>query len=145
MQFMVAISREEEKQAFSRRLRAACEFRAIKLRGRATYLAKQMDVSTQAAQKWLDAEAIPDQTNIGRLATILRVNAEWLQAGPGDKVIPANTDEVAQKLAFIWGALSDEDKKTILRLASGLATLPDEDNKPKPILEPPTSSDPVSK
>lgn len=144
MQFMVAISREEEKQGFSRRLNAACEHREIKPRGRAAYLAKQMDVSTQGARKWLEADSIPDQTNIGRLATILQVNAEWLQLGPGDKVIPANTDEVAQQLQFIWPALSDEDKKTILRLASGLATLPNQNNKPKPILEPPASSDPVS-
>lgn len=144
MQFMVAITREEEKQGFSRRLNAACEHREIKLRGRAAYLAKQMDVSTQAAQKWLEGLSIPDQTNIGRLAVLLQVNAEWLQVGPGDKVIPANTDEVAQKLAFIWRALSDDDKKTILRLASGLATLPNQNDKPKPILEPPPPSDPVS-
>jgi transcriptional regulator with XRE-family HTH domain len=144
MQFMVAISREEEKQGFSRRLNAACEFREIKLRGRPAYLAKQMGVSPQGARKWLEAYSIPDQTNIGRLAVLLQVNAEWLQVGPGDTVIPANTDEVAQKLAFIWAALSEDDKKTILRLASGLATLPNQNDKPKPILEPPPPSDPVS-
>lgn len=144
MQFMVAITREEEKRAFSRRLQTACDSRGIKLRGRATYLAKQLGVSTQAAQKWLDAEAIPDQTNIGRLANHLQVNAEWLQAGPGDTLIPANTDEVAQKLAFIWRALSESDKKTILRLASGMAALPDKDDEQKPVLKPPALSDPVS-
>lgn len=142
---MVVSNRETEKQEFAARLNRACDRIGVKQWGRAGWLAKQFSphLSTQATQKWLSGLSIPDQTNIARLSKVLTVDASWLQSGPGLEVVPANNDEIAQKLAFIWRYLDDDDKKKILGFAQ-VAALPNKDDKPKLVFELPPVSDPAT-
>ncbi len=119
-------------------------------RGRAQWLARELKkigwrISHQGTQKWLDGETIPSQPNIIRLSKILHVNAQWLQAGPGDRVVPAAAgDEIARELAFIWPHLTPDDRRKILSYAQ-LAALPNKHDEAEAAFEFPSSSAPVRK
>lgn len=130
VQPMVVNSRDEEKAAFSRRLANACaEFPECPgEHGRAAWLARQFTpaLSSQAVLKWFKGESMPDMTNIPRLAGILKVDASWLLAGPGDAVVREFApDEALQKVIRAWPEMGDEMRKRLEHLADLTLPLPD--------------------
>ena len=66
---------------FSKRLNTALEKKGLPVRGRATELAKTFSVTTKAASKWLNGEALPDTKKIIDLAIWLDISVEWLLTG----------------------------------------------------------------
>lgn len=125
---MVVNTRMEEKLAFARRLDAACAELpdCPKDHGRASWLARQFNpsLSAQAVQKWFNGESMPDMTNIPRLAAILRADASWLIAGPGEKFVPEfKQNEQLMDLIRVWDDLGDDGHLRILHFAEVL-TLP---------------------
>jgi len=80
---------EQEKSAFSERLRAALNESPDHVKG-ATDLARHFNlrhrggapVSTQTAHKWLSGRAIPTNDKIDTLAKWLQISAHWLHYGP---------------------------------------------------------------
>jgi len=125
---MVVNSRDEEKAAFSRRLSNACaEFPDCPAaHGRASWLSRQFEprLSAQAVQKWFDGVSMPDMTNIPRLAAILKADASWLLAGPGDEFVPEfKSNEALMNLIRRWPDLGDDGHLRMLQLAE-LLSLP---------------------
>lgn len=86
---------EEERHAFSERLRSALDEAGWRSIG-ATALARQFNaraagapVTAHAARKWLLGDAIPAQDNLQELARWLEVPAHWLRFGEGAAFKPA--------------------------------------------------------
>ncbi len=85
---MAAMPTNEEKIAFSQRLKLALRRSPEPVRG-ATDLALRFNlrhhgnaVSAQTAHKWLNGRAIPTKDKLGTLADWLQVNEHWLHYGP---------------------------------------------------------------
>lgn len=82
--------KENNKTQFTKRLQEACLDAGVAGRGLGKKiidsLAKQgIRVSGPAVWKWLNAESIPDSTNILALSDWLNVRPEWLEYGRGAK------------------------------------------------------------
>lgn len=79
--------------AFASRLSEACDGVSIvpKERGRARYIAKLMQVSSESARKWLAGESLPSMAHAVQLAFHLDVYVEWLLTGRGPKRIATIT------------------------------------------------------
>jgi hypothetical protein len=133
LQPMVVKTRMEEKLSFATRLDAACAAceSCPKGRHRVNWLRMQFDppLSNQGVRKWFTGEVIPDQTNIARLAAVLDVNAQWLQAGPGDEVVKAlPPDEGLQKVIRAWPEMGDDLRKRLEHYAELSLPLPDKNH-----------------
>lgn len=78
---------EKDRKEFSKRLIEAClEFPpTAPEHGRASYLARAIQVSPKGASKWLDGEAKPRDSRIKGLSKLLGVNYLWLRDGIGEK------------------------------------------------------------
>ncbi|WP_414499407.1 helix-turn-helix domain-containing protein [Zymobacter sp. IVIA_12111.31 C1] len=89
----------EKKALFAERLKqASIAKNGGKTHGIASMLAKMMDVSVQAASKWLSGKAVPDAHRWGEIAAHLNVSASWL-AGASHETpegIDYNKEQVAQ-------------------------------------------------
>jgi hypothetical protein len=134
---MVVNTRDEEKAAFSRRLNNACDAfpncpkDPPKNHGRVSWLARQFNppLSAQAVQKWFDGVSIPDQTNIARLAGILKADTSWLLAGPGDDFVPQiSPDERLRNVIRAWPEMGDDMRKAFEHLSGLSLPLPDKKN-----------------
>lgn len=95
---------EQEKAAFSERLRAALNDGPDSVKG-ATDLARHFNlrhrgsapVSTQTAHKWLSGRAIPTTDKIDTLAHWLQVTPHWLHYGPEPVLPPVKTRKDGQR------------------------------------------------
>lgn len=143
---------EQEKAAFSERLRAALNDSAETVKG-ATDLARHFNlrhrggapVSTQTAHKWLSGRAIPTADKIDTLATWLQVTAHWLHYGPEpvqttagktrkdgqrrDVKYPVSAESLT--LAEKIRALSPRKRFLIEELVTQLYREPDESDEPE--------------
>lgn len=108
------VKKEDLKEEFSRRLRAALLDAGVGGRGEARRIREAMksqgiSVSEPGVWKWLNASAIPDQTNILALSRWLNVRPEWLEYGrdsaPKESSIPPESE---------WGTVDAWDKNTPL-------------------------------
>lgn len=108
------VKKEDLKEEFSRRLRAALLDAGVGGRGEARRIREAMksqgiSVSEPGVWKWLNASAIPDQTNILALSRWLNVRPEWLEYGrnsaPKEPSIPPESE---------WGTVDAWDKNTPL-------------------------------
>ncbi len=114
-----------------------------------------MDLNQNSILKWFSGMSVPDQTNVVRLATLLRVNAQWLQVGPGSEVIPDNNDDFWEKIRPLLPHLDERAKTAILHYAQIEAssapkirlpaTFPNENEPEEPGLELPPFRDPITK
>lgn len=80
------VKKEDLKEEFSKRLRAALLDAGVGGRGQTGRIREAMKsqgivVSEPGVWKWLNAAAIPDQTNILALSRWLNVRPEWLEYG----------------------------------------------------------------
>ena len=76
---MVGLTLGTEAQQFSTRL-----LNQLKANGHptsATYLARQFNVTPQAARQWLNGVFIPKEQNMQVLAKWLKVDPRWLRYG----------------------------------------------------------------
>lgn len=93
------VKKDDVKEAFSRRLDAACLDAGVAGRGlpgriKAALKKQGIEISEPAIWKWRNGAAIPDSTNILALSRWLNVRAEWLEYG----VEPMSQDAaIAQK------------------------------------------------
>lgn len=130
---MVVNTRDAEKMGFALRLAAACEEcpDCREARSRVSWLRHQFNpaLSDQAVRKWFNGEVIPDQANIARLASVLGVNAQWLQAGGSDAVVKSPPDDARLKnLIRAWPEIGEDMKTRIGHLAELALPLPDKNN-----------------
>lgn len=130
---MVVNTRDAEKMGFALRLAAACDLSPAcrAARSRVSWLRHQFSpaLSDQAVRKWFDGETIPDQPHIARLATVLDVDAHWLQAGGSDAVMKAPpSDERLQKVIRAWPELGEDMKTRFEHYADLALPLPDKND-----------------
>lgn len=69
------------EKSVAQRLNAALTALNYPHRGRRKRLSDELGVSGEAARKWLSGETIPSMENAVRLATLARVDVEWLLTG----------------------------------------------------------------
>lgn len=86
---MVGPSSEAIRRSFGRRLHQALDrYKETRARrGRAAWLAQRFRVSPQAAQKWLNGEALPDMAHLAALCVHLKIRVDWLFTGEGPMYI----------------------------------------------------------
>lgn len=130
---------DEEKQAFSKRLkeamrRARIDMRSPTLVAREFNLRYQGDpVSTQAVRKWLAGKALPPQDKIRALGLWLDVSAHWLRFGEGDgregrQPLAARQEAGTYRLEHGWPSkkfelLNDAHKRIVLEMVHALLRL----------------------
>jgi len=112
----------DEKQEFSKRLHAACDFAGIvKGRGRRAELARMFGVSGESARKWLEGFSIPDTKRIPEIAKKLGVRGEWLLTGigPMQEAPEQYRDQVAEPRSptYSISGLGSDNEVDILTLA----------------------------
>lgn len=73
---------------FAARLSQLCDEKRLPERGRQTQLAKVMEVTPNAARKWLLGEGMPELDMAIKLAQWGDVNVLWLLQGTGPKRTP---------------------------------------------------------
>lgn len=76
-------NKQAARRGFSARLARACDVAGLppKYRGRQAAIAETFGVSSTAARKWLEGEAIPTTARIHAIARRLGVGADWLLTG----------------------------------------------------------------
>ncbi|HHR6050796.1 TPA: LexA family transcriptional regulator [Providencia alcalifaciens] len=102
-----------EKAEFTKRLQLACLEAGVAGRGLGRRITDALSeqgikVSGPAVWKWLNAEAIPDSSNILALSRWLGVRPEWLEYGRGSKVtdgVPIS--EVKSGEVQVWDSSSE--------------------------------------
>jgi hypothetical protein len=85
MQRMVA-AKELARESFASRLSQALDDLGVLLPAqKKAWLKREFDISLEAARKWLQGIALPEQARWESLARALDVRAEWLRDGVGPK------------------------------------------------------------
>lgn len=112
------VKKEDLKEEFSKRLRAALLNAGAGGRGQAGRIREAMKsqgitVSEPGVWKWLNASAIPDQTNILALSRWLNVKPEWLEYGRIDSGIDIHKESSIPPESE-WGTVDAWDKNTPL-------------------------------
>lgn len=112
---MVAITKDEAKIRFSRRLNELLEERDVPTRGRRQWLARSFNnqFSAEAARKWLEAESIPDQAHLAMLCTSFGWSVDYLMTGIGPKYAPRH-DERLTELLDGWMDIDEEERRSLL-------------------------------
>lgn len=117
---------DDDRQAFSARLRTALESAGLKGVG-PIVLAREFNancvrlpVTPHAARKWLDGEAMPSQDNLQSLASWLHVSTHWLRFG-GQASIP--TSDAILGLQAFDSAAPEYRVQRAAKLASELTRL----------------------
>ena len=120
---MVGDNRTEAKEAFSRAFDKALDRIEFEPKpGRIRALAKRLEVSYEAARKWLGGEAVPDQTNMLRIQRELKIDASELRIDADPESREFGQDSFSRKLTSMWPALSDEVRGQIIGFALVQAT-----------------------
>lgn len=112
------VKKDDLKDEFSKRLRAALLNAGVGGRGQAGRIREAMKsqgitVSEPGVWKWLNASAIPDQTNILALSRWLNVRPEWLEYGRDDSNIESRKESSIPPESE-WGTVDAWDKNTPL-------------------------------
>ncbi|EOE5016535.1 LexA family transcriptional regulator [Salmonella enterica] len=112
------VKKDDLKEEFSKRLRAALLNAGVGGRGQAGRIREAMKsqgitVSEPGVWKWLNASAIPDQTNILALSRWLNVRPEWLEYGRDDSNIESRKESSIPPESE-WGTVDAWDKNTPL-------------------------------
>lgn len=108
------VKKDDLKEEFSKRFRAALLNAGVGGRGQARRIREAMksqgiSVSEPGIWKWLNASAIPDQTNILALSRWLNVRPEWLEYGRDDS-INQKPKESSIPPESEWGTVDAWDK-----------------------------------
>lgn len=115
------VKTNNEKTEFTERLQLACLEAGVAGRGLGKRITNALSeqgikVSGPAVWKWLNAESIPDSSNILALSKWLGVRPEWLEYGRGSKVIdgiPIN--EITASEVQVWDSSSElEDDEVFI-------------------------------
>ncbi|MBF2748282.1 helix-turn-helix transcriptional regulator [Enterobacter bugandensis] len=112
------VKKDDLKEEFSKRLRAALLNAGVGGRGQAGRIREAMKsqgiaVSEPGIWKWLNASAIPDQTNILALSRWLGVRPEWLEYGRNDPESELHRESSIPPESE-WGTVYAWDKNTPL-------------------------------
>lgn len=112
------VKKEDLKEEFSNRLRTALLNAGVGGRGQAGRIRDALklqgiSVSEPGIWKWLNASAIPDQTNILALSRWLGVRPEWLEYGR-DEAHGDTMKESSIPPESEWGTVDAWDKNTPL-------------------------------
>jgi hypothetical protein len=97
LQPMVVLTKQECRDAFSKRLDEAFEkIGKAPEKGRPTWVSKRYnkEISPESARKWLQAQSIPDMGHVYMICTDLQIHPTWLLTGLGPMLI---SDEVQSK------------------------------------------------
>lgn len=116
------VKKDELKEKFTERLRAACLEAGVGGRGlpkrMKNALAKQgISISEPGIWKWMNAAAIPDSVNILALSRWLHVRPEWLEYGRGEMKESAQEDHARESNIppeSEWGTVDAWDGTTPL-------------------------------
>lgn len=115
------VKTNNEKTEFTERLQLACLEAGVAGRGLGKRITDALSeqgikVSGPAVWKWLNAESIPDSSNILALSKWLGVRPEWLEYGRGSKGIdgiPIN--EITASEVQVWDSSSElEDDEVFI-------------------------------
>ena len=125
VQPMVAKEKDAARAEFSDRLNQLLDEEQVQKRSRRSLLAREHNVSTEAARKWLTGLAMPDQANLAIMARNRQVNVTWLQSGIGTQTpsTPSSSDLPPHRLALLqaYGSLPPEMRRPIRALIETLA------------------------
>ena len=117
---------EQEKQAFSERLKAALAAAAPKIHT-ASDVATQFNlrhtkkpVSNQAVHKWLTGQAFPQIYNLETLANWLNVSTNWLRTGYDTVDDQPELTDLEYMLLERFTVLSEQQKKLLIELIDQL-------------------------
>lgn len=113
------LQRDAARSAFSRRLNLLLDYYDVpsKHEGRQVILSKKMDVSQEAARKWLEGESIPREDKLIRLCQLFACRKSWLQQGEGEMI----TDPTLEEINRLAEKLKPDARVNILTLLRGLA------------------------
>ena len=108
------VKKEDLKEEFSRRLRAALLDAGVGGRGETKRIREALklqgiSMSEPGIWKWLNSSAIPDKTNILALSRWLNVRPEWLEYGRNSDLRESNVPPESE-----WRAVDAWDKNTPL-------------------------------
>lgn len=123
---MSTIETKENLQAFSERLKTACDncpSIPAENKGRQTYVAKHIGVSQEAARKWFSGDSMPRKPKMDKLVALLSVDYAWLALG-----IKPELDMNRKKLAAKVMEGSVMVVAGILRTLGAACSFPDESN-----------------
>ena len=122
---MITLDKENRYQGFSDRLNSLCEAKGwpAKNRGNRNVMLRKAlknkglpEISREAVMKWFNGNGMPEAYKIGYIADVLRVNANWLMTGKGEKYNSPGQESKNSE--------STDDKgysKRIMRIADFLA------------------------
>jgi hypothetical protein len=113
MQPMV-VAKERAREDFSQRLQEALADLGIgRFAQQKQWLGSRFKISGEAARKWLQGIALPDQARWGSLADGLGVRAEWLRDG----ILPKVSGTGVREPVLHYGDQSQPVKLDVLTLA----------------------------
>lgn len=120
---MVDTKRTEAKEAFSRAFDKALDRIDFEPPpGRIRELSRRLEVSYEAARKWLSGESVPDQTNMLRIQRELKIDASELRIDIDPESREFGQDLFSRKLTAMWPDLTDEVRGQIIGFALIQAT-----------------------
>lgn len=73
-------------------------------------------VTHEAVRKWIAGKSLPRPDKMKFIATLLKVNLQWLRDGVGQKVgeiISALRDEKEREIIDVWRSTDDRGRKAI--------------------------------
>ena len=100
--------------AFAARINEVCDDLKLPAHGRQTALAKRMDLTPNAARKWLLGQGMPEMSTAVKLAQMANVSVLWLLQG----VLPKRPGHVEIRGLVLMEALQDlpaEGRAEVLR------------------------------
>jgi hypothetical protein len=98
LQPMVALTKQQCRDAFSKRLNEALEkVVSAPEKGRPRWVSRRYneEISYESARKWLQGESIPDMGHVSMICTDLKISPAWLLTGHGPMLI---SDEAEKKV-----------------------------------------------
>ena len=128
------MSLANEKTAFTKRLRESLRKAGVDHRS-STLVAREFNlrypgepITSQAVQKWLNAQSLPSQDKLRALAMWLNVPAPWLRYGEPEKPYTARQDPPIYKADIVWSSrkfeqLNDSHKKMVVEMVHALLRL----------------------
>lgn len=113
------VKKDDLKEEFSKRLRAALLDAGVGGRGQAKRIREALktqgiSISEPGIWKWLNSSSVPDQTNILALSRWLSVRPEWLEYGRADEGSTTPYKETSIPPESEWGSVDSWDKNTPL-------------------------------
>lgn len=118
MQLMVATTKKQAREEFSKNLNRELDRLKAPQRGRPKWLQKELKniVTYESCRKWLKGLDIPDQGNLSVLVDTLGLNQQYLRTGTWESA-PGASDNRFSELQKIWPDLDEKYQDHLVETA----------------------------